>query len=197
MKKSDQSASTRKIILDAAAQCFAEKGYSACSMQEIADRAHVSKGAIYGHFSSKEELFRTIITMQHEYGAAKAREVAQGATYGEGIVRFMAECIKDRDFPIDHRLWTEVLAVSARDEEMRQSFLESEKIARNVFKSLIEQGIEAGEFDASIDAEGLSILLFALGDGLIARIADDPEFDFQKHFNVFKTVVEGALKKRN
>ena len=197
MKKADQSASTRKIILDAAARCFAEKGYSACSMQEIAERAHVSKGAIYGHFSSKEELFRTIITMQHEYGAAKAREVAQGATYADGIVRFMAECIKDRDFPIDHRLWTEVLAVSARDEEMRQSFLESERIARNIFKSLIEQGIEAGEFDASIDAEGLSILLFALGDGLIARIADDPEFDFQKHFNVFKTVVEGALKKRN
>ena len=197
MKKADQSASTRKIILDAAARCFAEKGYSACSMQEIAERAHMSKGAIYGHFSSKEELFRTIITMQHEYGAAKAREVARGGTYAEGIVRFMAECIKDRHFPIDHRLWTEVLAVSARDEEMRQSFLESEKVARNVFKSLIEQGIEAGEFDASIDAEGLSILLFALGDGLIARIADDPEFDFQKRFNVFKTVVEGALKKRN
>lgn len=60
---------------------------------------------------------------------------------------------------------------------------------------MIEQGIESGEIDSSIDAEGMSILLFALGDGIIARIADDPSFDFQKYFAVFKTVVEGALKK--
>lgn len=80
---------------------------------------------------------------------------------------------------------------------MRKAFLESEKKARHFFKVLIEKGIEAGEFDESIDADGMSILLFALGDGLITRIADDPEFDFQKHFGVFRSVVEGALKKRN
>lgn len=61
---------------------------------------------------------------------------------------------------------------------------------------MIEKGIEAGEIEASVDAEGMSILLFTLGDGLIARIADDQEVDFQRHFEVFKNVVEGALKKR-
>ncbi len=196
MKKADQSATTRKIILATAAACFAEKGYSACSMQEIAERSGISKGAIYGHFKSKEELFRTIITLQHDYGAEKAREVAQAASCTQAIIRFMAECIKDSAFPIDHRLWAEVLAVAARDEEMKKSFLESERKARQVFKLLIEKGIESGEFDAAIDVEGMSILLFALGDGLIARIADDPEFDFQKHFDVFRTVIEEALKKR-
>lgn len=196
MKKADQSSSTRKSILAAAAKCFAEKGYSACSMQEIAERSGVSKGAIYGHFSGKEELFRTIITLQHDYGAEKAREVAEGGSYLQGIISFMAECIRDSAFPIDHRLWAEVLAVAARDAEMKAAFLESEKKARHFFKSLIEKGIEAGEIDESVNAEGMSILLFALGDGLIARIADDPEFDFQKHFKIFKSVVEGALKKR-
>ena len=197
MKKSDQSASTRKAILVAAASCFAEKGYSACSMRDIAERSGVSKGAIYGHFSGKEQLFRTIITLQHDYGAEKAREFAAGSSYLQGIINFMAECIKDSAFPIDHRLWAEALAVAARDREMKAAFLESEKIARHFFKSLIEKGIKAGEIDESTDVEGMSIVLFALGDGLIARIANDPDFDFQKHFKVFKSVVEGALKKRN
>lgn len=196
MKKADKSAATRNIILDAAARCFAEKGYSACSMQEIAECSGVSKGAIYGHFSGKEELFRTIINLQHDYGAEKASQMAQGQSYVQAIIDFMAECIRDSGFPIDHRLWAEVLAVAARDEDMKKAFLESEKKARHFFKSLIEKGIEAGEIDDSVDVEGMSIVLFALGDGLISRIADDPEFDFQKHFKVFKLVVEGALKKR-
>lgn len=195
MKKADHSAATRKTILDTAARCFAEKGYSACSMQDIADQAGVSKGAIYGHFSGKEELFRTIINIQHGYGAEKARRMTQGESYVQAIIDFMAECIRDSAFPIDHRLRAEVLAVAARDEEMKKAFLKSEKKARHFFKSLIEKGIESGEIDESVDAEGMSILLFALGDGLIARIADDPNFDFQKHFDVFKSVVEGALKK--
>lgn len=197
MKKADQSAATRESILAAAGQCFAEKGFSGCSMRDIAMSSGVSKGAIYGHFSSKEELFRTIIVAQHEYGAKKAAEMARGENYVKAIIRFMAECIKDSAFPIDHRLWAEVLAVAARDPEMRRAFLDSDRKARHFFKSLLEKGIEAGEIDASLDAEGMSILLFALGDGLIARIADDPEFDFQKHFNTFKNVVEGALKKRD
>lgn len=195
MKKAEQSTITRKNILIAAAQCFAEKGYSACSMQEIAERAGVTKGAIYGHFSGKEELFRTIITLQHEYGAEKALRIADGESYVQGIIHFMAECIRDSAFPIDHRLWAEVLAVAARDNKLKKAFLVSERKARHFFKSMIEKGIESGEIDSAVDAEGMSILLFALGDGLIARIADDPEFDFQKHFAVFKTVVEGALKK--
>lgn len=127
MKKADQSAATRRIILTAAARCFVEKGYSACSMQDNAKRAGPSKDAIYGHFSGKEELFRPIILVQHEYGAEKAREVAQGELYEQGIIRFMAECIKDSDFPIDRRLWAEILAVAARDKKMKNAFLESEK----------------------------------------------------------------------
>ena len=196
MKKAEQADKTRETIIAAAAVCFAEKGYSECSMRDIAARSGVSKGAIYGHFASKEELFRAIIVRQHEYGAKKAREAADGRGYVNAIIDFMAECVKDSTFPIDHRLWIEVLAVSARDGEAREAFLASEKKARRFFRELIEKGIATGEIEESIDAEGMSILLFALGDGLIARIADDPEFDFRKHFGVFKSTLEGILRKR-
>jgi AcrR family transcriptional regulator len=47
----------RGALLEAAAQVFAQHGYRDASVDEIAERAGYSKGAIYFHFSSKEDLF--------------------------------------------------------------------------------------------------------------------------------------------
>lgn len=197
MKKSEQSAITRDRIIHSAAACFAEKGYSACSMRDIAQRAGMSKGAVYGHFSGKEELFRIMIAGEHGRGAVRAREAAAHAPYIDSIIKFMADCIRDWGFPIDHRLWIEMLAVASRDPEMKSAFMESERMARGFFMLLIQKGIDSGEIDETVDAEGMSILLFALGDGLITRIADDPSFNFEKHFGTFEKVIRAALQKSN
>jgi AcrR family transcriptional regulator len=50
-------------ILDAATEVFAEKGYSAGSMREIAARVGVSEPALYRHFPGKEAIFRTIVAI--------------------------------------------------------------------------------------------------------------------------------------
>lgn len=52
---------TRAKILDAAERVFAEKGYYEALVDEIAQTSHTSKGAIYFHFPSKEELFAVLI----------------------------------------------------------------------------------------------------------------------------------------
>lgn len=48
-------------ILDAAMAVFAEKGFAAARLDEIAARAGVSKGALYLYFETKEELFRGVV----------------------------------------------------------------------------------------------------------------------------------------
>ncbi|MBN1593475.1 MAG: TetR/AcrR family transcriptional regulator, partial [Candidatus Coatesbacteria bacterium] len=47
----------RRQILDMAATMFAERGYRASSMQEIADRLGIAKGTVYLYFAGKRELF--------------------------------------------------------------------------------------------------------------------------------------------
>ncbi len=49
---------TVKLILDVATYLFVEKGYDATSLQDIINETHLSKGAIYHHFSSKEEILQ-------------------------------------------------------------------------------------------------------------------------------------------
>src|SRR5579859_4356229 len=48
-------------ILDAAVAEFAEKGFAAARMDDIASRAGVTKGTIYLYFRSKEEVFKSLI----------------------------------------------------------------------------------------------------------------------------------------
>ncbi len=51
----------RGEILDVALELFAEKGYHAVAMQEVADRAEVGVGTLYNFFSSKEDLYRQLV----------------------------------------------------------------------------------------------------------------------------------------
>lgn len=56
----------RKAVLDAAMVLFATKGYHSASIQEIADRAGISKGSVYSYFSSKNELLVEIYRHYYE-----------------------------------------------------------------------------------------------------------------------------------
>lgn len=51
---------TVEKILDAAAALFAEKGYQSTTLQDIIDATGLSKGAVYHHFRSKEEIARKV-----------------------------------------------------------------------------------------------------------------------------------------
>ena len=51
----------RKTLLDAGALAFAERGFQATSMEEVASRAGVTRLIVYRHFASKEDLYRAVL----------------------------------------------------------------------------------------------------------------------------------------
>lgn len=55
------AAERRKVILDAGLDVFAEGGYRETRLDQVAERAGVSKALIYEHFSSKRDLYREIL----------------------------------------------------------------------------------------------------------------------------------------
>ncbi|MEW2501110.1 TetR/AcrR family transcriptional regulator [Amycolatopsis sp. NPDC047767] len=67
----------RDAVVRAAFAAFAEHGFRV-SLDEIAERAGVSKVTIYSHFTSKEALFRTVITEQLDEAVAAARKLSSG-----------------------------------------------------------------------------------------------------------------------
>src|SRR5262249_39937193 len=64
LPRQDRAERTRNAILEAAAVVFDERGFNGASLSDILAKAGVTKGALYFHFSSKEELARAIVEEQ-------------------------------------------------------------------------------------------------------------------------------------
>ncbi len=57
---------TRNLLLNAAEELFARKGLGGASLEDIADSAGYTRGAIYAHFGSKEEMFLAVIERRRQ-----------------------------------------------------------------------------------------------------------------------------------
>ncbi len=64
-RKTRQSDDTREALLSTCLRLFAQRGFSSTSVDDIARAAGVTKGAIYWHFASKDEIFHAILDRIH------------------------------------------------------------------------------------------------------------------------------------
>lgn len=72
---------TRTALLVAAREVFTEKGFAATGREEIAERAGVTRGALYHHFDSKQAAFEAVASqLDAELGGVVVRAAAKGAT---------------------------------------------------------------------------------------------------------------------
>lgn len=91
-----KSVDRRARVRDEAARIFAERGYHASTMQEIADAVGFTKASIYYYYKSKEELLFDILTYAHEI--ALERFAAVDAQGGDPLTRL-------RRYVAAHLIW--------------------------------------------------------------------------------------------
>lgn len=119
-------------IVQAALQVFAEKGFAAAKLEDIARAAGVSKGAVYLYFETKEDVFRAVVerAVAPNVGAVKAMAAAHPGPFSE-LVRNVAGVVASvvsatpiggvakmviseaRNFPELARVWHDELVVQA------------------------------------------------------------------------------------
>ena len=85
--KGDKRERTRAKLLEAARALIREKGYDQTTLEEIAERAGMTTGAIYGNFKNREDLF---IALGQTYWAPIAPRVKPGASFSD-VMRAMAD----------------------------------------------------------------------------------------------------------
>ena len=79
-KKGDKRERTRAKLLEAARELIREKGYARTTLQEVAERAGMTSGAIYGNFKNRDELFTSLAEV---YWAPIRPKVKAGASFAE------------------------------------------------------------------------------------------------------------------
>jgi AcrR family transcriptional regulator len=87
LTRAEAKARTREQLLGAAARVFAQKGFAGASVEEIAESAGYSTGALYSNFSSKEQLFLELLSARRSHGlqrqVAVVAEVLEKADAGD------------------------------------------------------------------------------------------------------------------
>ncbi|WP_167854956.1 TetR/AcrR family transcriptional regulator [Mangrovimicrobium sediminis] len=73
--QAEKSALTRGAILEAAAECLAERGYSQTTTSMIAEQAQVSRGAMMHHFPSRNLVIEALVAYLHVQRLAAHREL--------------------------------------------------------------------------------------------------------------------------
>ena len=80
--KGNKRERTRVALLEAARTVIREKGYERTTLDEVARRAGMTTGAIYGNFKNRDELF---IALGHTYWAPIRPKIKPGATFAEAM----------------------------------------------------------------------------------------------------------------
>jgi AcrR family transcriptional regulator len=169
--KGDKRDRTRTKLLEAARSLIREQGYENTKLEDIAERAGMTTGAIYGNFKNREELF---ISLGHTYWPPIKPQVTPGSSFPE-IMRALAEAtiaaIPDRRAAAVGRLTG--LAYTLIHEELRvqvrdvtaQSYAFGEQWLRSVTK----------EEDLPMPADHLVRVLHAMIEGLVFQRLLTPE----------------------
>ncbi len=180
----------RAQILDAALHCFSASGFHAASMDDLARTSRLSKGSLYWHFESKEEVFLALTDRFLEEYFADWEALDDGrrplfeviAAGGELAVRRATE------EPGMLRAWVEFLAHPAARERYAQAYRRS----RAQLMPLLERAMERGELKKQ-PAGAVSSLLIGATEGILLQASVDPTYDPLADWPGVVSVLRGGL----
>ncbi len=175
--KQARSRATRRKILEAAVACLVERGYAGASTTEIGQRAGVSQGALFKHFSSKLDLLGAAVEhlfahMIHDYERAFS-ELA-GRSSGarlDGAIRLLRRTFAEPRLQAAFELYvaarTDAALSNAIEPVLRAHRDNLREVARSLFPT---EAARTPDFDAFVD-----IVLDAMqGAALGAVVLPDP-----------------------
>ncbi len=178
----------REQMLRAALEVITERGYPDTRVTDVAERAGTSPALVIYYFKTRDQLLTEALRYSEDnWYAAGTRRMAAIATSGGRLEEVIAmTCLpEDDDEPgCSWLLWLDLWAQSARNAgvaAVRQKFDER---WREMIRSLVLAGQEAGEF-GPVHADDFAVALSALLDGFAIQIAlSDPSVDAGRAFEL-------------
>jgi len=174
----DVSEERKNQILEAAIAVFARLGFQQTRMDDIANQAGLSKGALYLYYKSKDAIIAALLKYFFAQEFNRLREFVESdreAPVSEQLMiltRQLASAMKwmTKLMPIAFEFY----ALAGREKVVRQFLQDYFKAYRSELARLIQRGVERGEFRI-VDAEAAAITLAALFEGLALLYFVDPQ----------------------
>ncbi len=150
---------TRDQILEAAAQIIAQKGFHAASMQDIAEAVDLKKASLYHHVSSKQEILVDLVDRALDILIERISEVVEQPLLPEEKFRLAMRAYLEA--LTDYRELSAVLLLEHRslESKMHKRHVPHRDRLEGLWRSIIEEGIQAGLFDETDPRLAIKIVL--------------------------------------
>lgn len=169
----DREAAVRDRIIRAALDVFAEKGYRGATIADVVRRSGLSVGAIYSHFSGKEELF--LHSCDHVSGRGLeelATRLAPAAGTAERLrlaIAFYIETIDRFDGDVGQVALLAAWSEAEAEPGVREMLVRRRERLVGAAHMLIQDGVTQGELPSWLDVDGIARAFLGMLDGLLLQ----------------------------
>lgn len=175
LTRAESKARTRERLLDAAARTFARKGYAGASVEEIAESAGYSIGALYSNFGGKQELFLELMA-----GRASRRRramVAEILQADDDPVEALAELLQRTGSPDPDlmALRAEFWLYAVRNPEAMGALTAQRREQIDALVEVVSAAMSRLGIPEGVSATAVATVSLAMFQGLMRQRRIDPE----------------------
>lgn len=192
LTRAESQARTREHVLDTAYTLFLGEGFTATSMERVAEAAGYSKGAVYSNFATKNELCLAVLDR------IAAEQVTQLATAMGDAPRFedrIAGFARWADETIGDSSWTalevEFATANRHDQHVCEQLAQRRRAVTDALAALIRGQADELGITPALPADTAALTLLSLGIGLGVQRAFDPTVPVQPIVDLLRTVMSG------
>lgn len=189
---------SKDLIAEAALKCFLASGYGGTSVDEIVKASGFSKGGIYWHFKSKEEIFIYLVEKwMRDFDSGFIARLGEKDSARAKLHKFMEHFVENANTNIAGLIME--FFMQAKNEEIIKRVKENLHNSRleGVLKEIIQEAIHRGEFKA-VDAEAAKDIFISIFHGIGYRYNvrhRDKQILKQNGTTALAIFLEGILKK--
>ncbi len=192
MARNKHPEETVNLILDVAFQLFMEKGYERTSIQDIINQlGGLSKGAIYHHFKSKEDILVAVTNRMTEESNKMLGHIRDctGLTGKEKLKKIFKESILR---PVQDDIFTVAPDLSHNSRLLYSIFQETiDEAAPNYILPIIEEGILDGSIQTDCPAELAELIIMVANIWMNPMIFNNSAEESYRKFIVFRQMMQG------
>ena len=186
----------KEQITEAATKVFAEKGFDKARMNDIAEEAELSKGALYLYFKSKDAIITHLLDKLFEREFADLQLLKDDPRPAPEKLLFFTE-----EMVAGMHSWTKIIPIMYeflgrlfRQSIVQKAFKKYMRFYLDLITPIIQQGIDEGEFKEK-NANDVAIAIGAIFEGTILLWVYDPELvDLEKHLRFGMEILIDGLK---
>jgi TetR/AcrR family transcriptional regulator len=211
-RKQREKIRRQESIIDAAELVILDRGFEAATMDEIAEKAELSKGTLYLYFKNKTALYLAICLRGSQKLNSRFAKVISKDKPGIELIRLLGETYLNfvKENPIYFHAFSYYESIQDQDflneNRMAQLCEDNSREAMAYITRTLQIGMHDGTIDDSYDPKELAVMIWASSRGIVQvaylktmghhfKVIDDIELDVESMFESFIDLLQKGMSK--